>query len=171
MTLTTAQTAAMLWDLGSRGCSETYDRLEKKFLETIAEATKPVSLGWRRHLSDRAKTLGDECSRKGWDGYEANPISSEAVSRALLLIELLPEGIEMPELVPDPVGEISFEWSDRHDRILSVTPRKGILVYAAILGHDHTQYGKAPVRSSWPAEVHSILTRHFNHASFFTARR
>jgi len=171
MTLTTTQTAARLWDLGSRGCSETYDRLAKKVLETIDDATRPVSLGWRRHLSDQAKTLGHECSRQGWDGYEANPILPEAVSRALLLIELLPEGTEIPELVPDPVGEISFEWSDRHDRILSVTPRKGVLVYAAILGHDHTQYGKAPVRDSWPAEIQSILTRYFNHASLFTTRR
>jgi hypothetical protein len=171
MTLTSAQTTTRLRDLGSRGCSETYGRLEKKVLEAIDDATRPVSLGWIRLLSDRAKTLGDECSRKGWDGYEANPISSEAVSRALLLIELLPEGIEMPDLVPDPVGEISFEWSDRHDRILSVTPRKGTLAYAAILGHDHTQYGKAPVRNSWPAEVQSILTQHFSHASLFAARR
>jgi len=164
MSWAVAQPTSNLWNIGPRGFSETFDRLEEAIRNSQAHATEPLSLGWKGYLCDRAKELEDACSKPGWDGYDATPVSSEAVARALLLIELLPEWIQLPELAPSPEGEISFEWYSERDRILSVTPQKGLLIYAAVLGPDHTQYGKAPVRDSWPDEVLAVLSQFFSHA-------
>lgn len=163
MSWAVAQPTSNSWDIGP-GLSETFERLRDAVQKSKAHATEPLSLGWKRYLRDRALELGDTCSQEGWDGYDATAISSEAVARALLLIDLLPEWTQPPELAPSPEGEISFEWYSWGDRILSVTPQKGLLIYAAILAPDHTQYGKAPVGDSWPAEVLAILSRLFVHA-------
>jgi hypothetical protein len=156
------------WKFGA-GFSDAFAKLQEAARESRVHASEPLSLGWKRYLRDRALELGSTRSKEGWDGYDANPISSEAVARTLLLIDLMPEWVPYPELAPSPEGEISFEWYSSREQILSVTPQKGLLVYAAVLGSDHTQYGKVPLLDSWPTDILSILSKHFDyvgHPSF-----
>src|SRR3954462_4136738 len=48
--------------------------------------------------------------RRGWDGYDALPISQESHSYAYRLIENLPLGAPTPSVSADPDGHISLEW-------------------------------------------------------------
>ena len=169
MILTPTESTNSHWHLG-QGLGETSRDLRDAIQRFHAHANEPLSLGWKRNLLDQAQEFGDSCSQAGWDGYDASPISSEAVARALLLIDLIPEWAPPPELAPSPEGEISFEWYSGRNKILSVTPQKGLLVYAASLGTDHTRYGKVPVLDSWPSDILSILSEHFCDARLLSSQ-
>ncbi|MEW6246675.1 MAG: hypothetical protein AB1555_08200 [Nitrospirota bacterium] len=114
--------------------------------------------------------IGKQCSTAAWDGYDALPISDEAVVRTLKLIQSLPDTIASPDLVPSPEGEISFEWHDSQHRMVSVTPGPDRLIWAAMMSDEHAQYGKAPLSEGWPRVVLEILDCYFPNARFFTTR-
>ncbi len=136
--------------------------------KVLVHANEPIlSGGWKRVLSDQAMEIVWECSTPEWDGYDALPISRDALSLTLRLIHMLPNWVPQPDLVPSPEGEISFEWHSRQGRILSVTPNNEFLVYAAFLGPDHTQYGRNPVHETWPEEILMILSQFFHNGYFF----
>jgi len=129
-------------------------------------ANEPLSLGWKRRLYDRAMEIGHCYSQIGWDGYDAAPITREAVVRILNLLYLLPESISPPNLVPSPEGEISLEWDDVHKRIVSVTPRSNLIIWAAMMSDHHSQYGKSPLSDGWPISLLDLLSQYFPHVRF-----
>lgn len=124
-------------------------------------ADEPVSLGWKRRLYDQAMEIGGECSVARWDGYGGAPILGESVVKTLKLISQLPDSIQPPNLIPSPGGYISFEWHDPEKRVLSVSPKNNLLVWASVLGIDDTRYGRSPARMGWPQAVLDILTEYF----------
>jgi len=78
----------------------------------------------------------DECSVEGWDGYDALPITKSTYNEAKRLIESLPlTTFPIPEVVPEPSGEIGLEWyrEERQVFVASVSGRNEI-VYAGLLG-------------------------------------
>ena len=85
-------------------------------------------------LVDEAFELYRECCEPGWDGYDALPLSQDSFLHARIFIDLIPVRAPRPDLVPSPDGWISFEWRSLSNRILSVTPENGVLIYAAALG-------------------------------------
>jgi hypothetical protein len=124
-------------------------------------ASEPVSLGWKRQLHDQAMEIGEECSETGWDGYGAAAIPRESVIKAMYLVHQLPNSVKPPYLVPSPGGYISFEWHDSEKRVLSVSPKNDLLIWASVLGVDDTRYGRSPSRKGWPQAVLDILKDHF----------
>lgn len=139
--------------------------LLRSILKKVGEhVSEPVSLGWKRQLYDQAMEIGGECSAAGWDGYGAAAIPQESVVKAMHLVRQLPDSIKPPFLVPSPGGYISFEWHDSEKRVLSVSPKNGLLVWASILGVDDTHYGRSPSRKGWPQAVLDILKDHFANA-------
>lgn len=136
--------------------------LLRSLLKEVGEhASEPVSLGLKRQLHDQAMEIGDECSATGWDGYGAAAISRESVIETMRLIHQLPDSVRPPYLVPSPGGYISFEWRDSEKRVLSVSPKNDLLVWASILGVDNTRYGRSPARKGWPQAILDILRDHF----------
>jgi|GEM_PF-4303606 hypothetical protein len=58
--------------------------------------------------------LLDICSTRttrGWDGYDALPITNESFSTAQSLIDLFPLEIQQPTIFPTNSGGFSFEWT------------------------------------------------------------
>ncbi len=150
------------------GSGETQNLKLNEYLEegkrVISHSREPESLGgWKTGLSDEASEIAEECKDPGWDGYEAAPISLEALRRSLILIHALPDFSPLPELVPAPEGEIAFEWNSGNDKTLSVTPKADRLVYAVYLGANHSKCGKVPFDESWPwhEDIMTILSRYF----------
>jgi hypothetical protein len=137
-----------------------------KSVEIRVHAREPISLGgWKDILLNEAIEIKNEYAEVGWDGYEASPISEEAIQRARILIKALPDGAPCPELVPSAEGEIAYEWNLGHSQVLSVTPHPHLLVWAASLGSNHTQFGKISFNNfdPWPTEVLSILACSFQY--------
>src|SRR3972149_10128081 len=74
-----------------------------------------------RDISDLELSLVQiffECSVSDWAGYGPKPISKDALYEALDFISMIPKSFQLPEIVPEPNGEIGFEWNFGENRIL-----------------------------------------------------
>lgn len=126
-----------IWNFPSIGFGPEVKALKRYYEEDIvSELKKTETLG---HMDEALLSLNEvfeECSEEGWDGYEAPPITEEAYFEAKRLIESLPvTSFPMPEVIPEPSGEIGLEWY-RGKRLVftaSVSGRNEI-VYAGLFG-------------------------------------
>ena len=62
-----------------------------------------------------------EYSEPDWDGYDAIPVSESTFSQAQKLARLLPDGVPLPDVMPEPTGEIAFEWYQDGTHVLVVS--------------------------------------------------
>ncbi|MDD5091340.1 MAG: hypothetical protein PHQ23_10555 [Candidatus Wallbacteria bacterium] len=63
----------------------------------------------------RNKLLSLSFLSDNWDGYGAKPISSQAVSRAAMLVdEAFDEATPVPSVVPVPNGSVQLEWHENN---------------------------------------------------------
>ena len=121
--------------LPQNGFGADHVQLNKYFDDIVAELKKSITLGGKTDVLQSLEDLFEECSEEGWDGNEASPITEDAYLEARRLINNLPINLRMPEVVPEPSGEIGLEWSKGKDRVfvLSLSGRNEI-VYAGLFG-------------------------------------
>ena len=130
--------------------------------EATSHAHEPISQGgWKRGFIDKAIDIFLECSEEGWDGYEANPVTLEALEQISLLIQDLPTWAPQPNIVPTPQGEISLEWHTKSHQILSIYPKGEYLIHAASLGPMNNQFGHTPLQEKWPDGILLFLRNYF----------
>lgn len=166
MSFAITHTEDTVWRVGP-GQSQTFGEIKRRVIEAHAHASEPISLGWKRSLHDDIAELKTECAEEGWDGYGADPLSDEAEFRAHYLIDIAPDSIRPPTIVPSPEGEISLEWHNDRNRSLSVTPLGDhLLIYAAILGLEQTRFGREPYSDSWPSSLLTLLREFFPRARY-----
>ena len=102
-----------------------------------------------------------ECSVKDWDGYGAQPINIETLNEALVFLNMIPRNIPSPEIVPEPAGEIGFEWNFGKDNIFAASVNgTGIVAYAGILGNEELRTrGTAILEESIFSTFEKFLSR------------
>lgn len=103
----------------------------------------------------------EECSQEGWDGYDARPISEETYNEARIFIESLPftSSIPMPDIIPEPGGEIALEWSKGSRQVfVASVAGKNEIVYAGLFGINKT-HGAEYFGDSLPAIIINNLKR------------
>ena len=106
-------------------------------------------------LKSQILDIQKDCSIQDWDGYGAYPINRTVATMALRLVDLLPNGLQDPEIVPEPEGLMGFEWiSESGDRLL-ITPKDNSIIYASIIG-DNTSHGKINLGNELPEEISKI---------------
>lgn len=89
----------------------------------------------RRVLRDRLAELGRECAERDWDGYGAEPLTPDVIRKAEQFAGTIPTDIPAPEVVPEPDGELAFEWRPSARRSISISVSKdGRLAWVAFLG-------------------------------------
>ena len=135
--------------------------LEKYYVNEISKFRRSATLG---RIDETIYSLVDvflECSEEGWDGYDALPITEDAYFEAKKLIECLPltSSIPMPEIVPEPSGEIGLEWSrgKRQVFVVSVSGSNEI-IYAGLFGTNKT-HGVEYFGDSLPSMIIENLIR------------
>lgn len=63
------------------------------------------------NLIKKLDEIYKECSRENWDGYDANPVSFNAVQEVKRFIRLLPCEFPQPnEILPEPDGDVGLGW-------------------------------------------------------------
>lgn len=83
-----------------------------------------------------------ECSKENWDGYDAKPISFGAYVEAEKLINCLPMTLPMPEIVPEPTGEIALEWyKDKQFVFVISVSGNNVITYAGLFGKGNETHG------------------------------
>ncbi len=132
---------------------------------TTEETTEPVYGRWKELIRDEILDVGIACSKEGWDGEDAAPISADAVGRALNLIYLAPDTIHPPQVMPSADGEIAFEWRIGRNRILSLVPHEDDVIFSAILDPlNNRESACKPLKNGWPLRVTELLLEYFSYA-------
>lgn len=105
-------------------------------------------------------SIYNEHSVPDWDGYDAVPISEKTIDNALNLGRLLPAGIPLPEVIPEPTGEIAFEWyrDKTHVFIISVG-ESNIVSYAGLFGKQIQAHGTEYIDDHIPRTLLNHISR------------
>jgi len=146
-----------------RGVSKAADHLK---METENYRSKVPSqiVDWKDELDRELVDIYTECSSGCWDGYRATRITPDAMAGARRFLRELPDGIDVPEVVPESSGSIAFEWDRGQDMLLSISVEGDNIVYAGILGASNNRSGQASLSLGMPYEVEQILSMHFSKA-------
>ncbi len=120
----------------AEGFSEESNFLRKSFAE--ARDARDISRYWSAALDEALDDLAglkQECREPGWDGYRAKSVNAETLEQVVAFLRALPENVPVPDLVPEPDGEVSVEWQNGPRRVFSVSlgPHER-LSYAGLLG-------------------------------------
>ncbi len=90
-------------------------KVRKHFTKTI------VNKDPRDKLFENLMSVSMECGQHDWDGYDAKPVTSLALDHAWKYISNLPSEIPIPEVTPEPDGEIALEWYGKNGSVFSVS--------------------------------------------------
>ena len=142
---------------GVSAASKALDKLFGRVLEHLsipAMHSEPL-----RGLLANLDEVYERCSRPGWDGYDAMPITEATYEEARELITLFPTLCPPPDVSPDPSGHVSFEWyrSPRKVLVVSVNGTR-VMTYAILFG-DGKLSGAEPYDKSFPKSVVDSLAR------------
>lgn len=123
------------------GFGADFKRLSRFYDQIVSEVKKSATLGRQEATLHSLEELFEECTDEGWDGYNALPISEGAYLEARRIIQSLPmiSFIPMPELTPEPNGEIALEWRKGSRFILVASVRgRNEITYAGLFGLNKT---------------------------------
>lgn len=105
-------------------------------VEIVVRDSQPVP-GFDADRSALLQTVDEmcqRCSQPGWDHADAESISPQTRTIARRLLELLPSDVPLPVVVPEPDGQINFEWYRAPRRLLTTSiSNTGTLYWAALI--------------------------------------
>ena len=142
-----------------RGASSAARYVEEQIAGQNQFLRKSSAFGVEHLIREELAEVWDECSEPDWDGYDALPVSFEAVLNAKRLLQTLPLGARLPSIGAVPSGNVSLEWhhSRRRSLTVTVTP-EGELHYAALLGPERT-CGTAVFFDETPRTILDLIAR------------
>ena len=133
---------------------------EARWLDTdslLGSRTEATSAASRR-LRDLTIAVGD-ASTDNWDGYGAARVAAGAVAFAERVLLVIPESWPSPDVGVDPDGDVSLEWSEAPDRVLTISiDEEGVLHYAGLFG-DSKSYGAESFLGQLPPAIVGNLER------------
>jgi hypothetical protein len=144
-----------------QGVSREADRLQELLIESREDRRYSIILGWRDQLADDVREVLEDCSDAGWDGYHASPINPFSAFQCIRLIELLPEGLLAPDIVPEPDGSIGLEWQNASNATLIVSIGEHQIDFAEIAENKTRTTGVRSFSNEISQDVLDILARHF----------
>lgn len=98
----------------------------------------------KRGLFEDLRQAALDASTENWDGCDAAAVIGTTVQNAAAFILALPQNLCKPELGVSPSGDISFDWAQSANRIVSVAISEDCGVsYAWIKGQEHGHDGYA----------------------------
>jgi len=118
-------------------------------------------LGKNNEMQQELNELFLECSENDWDGYDANSLIESAYFEAMRFIQSISSihSFPTPEIVPEPTGEIGFEWYKENRQVFIVSVSgKNELVYAGLFGPNKV-HGTEYFGDSLPSIIITNLKR------------
>jgi len=127
------------------------------------EAQVQRSVEKKRSLYKDIYRIYRECSEPDWDGYDAIPVSESTFSKAQKLVNLLPINLPLPEVMPEPTGEIAFEWyQDKKHVFVASVGDENVISYAGLFGNYSQTHGSEYFAERIPALLTSYISRAFH---------
>ncbi len=100
-----------------------------------------------------------ECKEDNWDEEGAKAISRAAFIDAIKFIEIYPNYLPLPEVVPTMSGAFDFEWDSEEARCNVELTGDGNIVYAGYFSENDRDYGTKPFKSYIPEALLDIIKR------------
>ena len=146
------------------GVGPTSQRLKDfVYSEALATFQLAVSLGAKFEKLSEVNETYRKCSMPNWDAEGAEAITEAAYLEASRFIRLLPVIFPMPEIVPEPNGQLGFEWHLRRDHMFVVAlGGTQVLTFAGLFGSESSIHGTDPFSDSLPESIVTYLQRLFN---------
>lgn len=127
----------------------------------IKHRSSPAVPAWKRRLIRRLYRLVRVCSKISLDGDLAVPISPCSARTASKVIRGLPDGIQVPRLVPGPDGDIALEWHGIEGSSISVICICPTLAYVGNWADASQPYKEECFCGVVPERILKILIEHF----------
>ncbi len=144
----------------STGASETSRRLQGIFEETVASLRRAVTWDRLGHPLAALHEIYHECAEENWDGYGASPIAEAAYDEAVRFLTALPSWLPAPEIVPEPSGEIGFEWNFGKNQVFVASVNgTNLITYAGLLGKGNKAHGTEVFDGSIPQTLIDHISR------------
>lgn len=104
-----------------------------------------------------------ECFKPDWDNDGADPINEQTFIEAIMLLDQLPSDLPLPDIIPEPTGNVAFEWykGKRNVYVISVGGNK-IIEYAGLFGRHNKTYGAEYFSGELPVLIISHIFRLFS---------
>jgi hypothetical protein len=142
------------------GSSDASMRLQEK-IENIFRDLRN-SIIWSR-VCEPLEELRDtfsECAENNWDGYGARAMTAATYDEAIRFLNSLPSDTPLPDIIPEPSGEIGFEWNNGTNKILAVSVGgTNVITYAGVLGKGNKAHGTEIFNDSTPANILENIKR------------
>ena len=145
----------------NNGTSEASNDLQKVFEDCFIRLRRAETWDHPVKVLSDLKKIFREYFEKDWDGYGALPISQEAYHEAVRFLVALPlSWLPTPEVVPEPEGDIGFEWNFGKNRIFVVSINgTNIVTYAGLLGTGNKTNGTEVFDGSIPQTIVNNISR------------
>lgn len=131
------------------GTSEAASRLNQQFEEFVRHYAAPRL----EILVPEIASLVRDASQGATD-YEMAAISPDTARQALTFALLLPNSLPIPEISPDPDGDISFDWIGKTGKMFSASiDETGRIAYAGRFGERSKIHGVEQLANSLPQEI------------------
>lgn len=111
----------------------------------------------RNKTFQELQSLKSECSQSNWDGYGAEPLSTEVFIQAQRFVESFPLDFVAPEISAASNGDISFDWAQTPFRIVSVgISANGYLHFAGLHGQKRCR-GSMPISTIFDSTLQALI--------------
>jgi len=134
-----------------------YTRTEKGASEPARVIAEHLRLVCEHYSKPRREILEPEImALLGSDtgNEESVAVSDETARQALAFAMLLPRAMPIPEVAPDPDGEISFDWIGKSGKMFSVSiSADGRISYAGRFGDKSKTHGIEQLSEVFPREI------------------
>jgi len=142
------------------GSSKASHDLQVKYEESIESLRRAITWSHAESAINSLQEMFGECSEAGWDGYDSEKINQATYDEAYKFINSLPSWLSMPEIVPEPNGDIGFEWYFGKNRVFIVSVEgAGQLNYAGILGLGNKAHGTEIFDGTIPKSIIEYISR------------
>jgi len=146
----------------STGSSEASRRLQKLYEDAVVSLRKSVTWNYLGNALDALRATYRECNEHNWDGYGALPISPTTYDEAVRFLNALPSWMPTPEIVPEPDGDIGFDWNFGKNRVFAASVNgTNHITYAGLLGTGNKAHGTEVFDGSIPQTLVDHITRIF----------
>jgi hypothetical protein len=144
----------------STGSSEASKKLQKLYVDTVVSLRRSVTWNYLGDALDALRETYEECYEGNWDGYGALPISEATYDEAVRFLNALPSWLPTPEIVPEPSGDIGFEWNFGKNRVLAASvDGTNRITYAGLLGTGNKAHGTEVFDGSIPQTLVGHVSR------------
>lgn len=141
------------------GVSAEAARIRGALIDLTRESVKGTVTSRRAEALARLDEAFEEGSDPDRDGGGALEVEASTYTYAAQLVDLLPVDLPLPEIYPEPDGDLAFEWDLGKRRVLSISVgRDGTLHFAGLFGSSK-QHGVDFLGDRIPEPIWIALTK------------